>query len=326
MRFINICFAFFLVLVSYSSFAQQNKKNVITKQQSKIDSLNQVDKQKTQQIEKLTNDLKRLQAEINKSKDPKVGITASKGTLELENKVAQQQIEIKRQQAEIEALQTKIKKLQEQLNSKSSSPQKTSGKTQEPIVATTISTIKIGAQTWTTHNLDVTHFKNGDIIKEAKSDAEWEECARKKIPAWCYYHNDEVSGQKIGKLYNWYAVNDPRGIAPNGFRIPTEEDWNKLINQLGGEEVAAPKMRFGKSWGDSILVTSAKGNFGALPSGWRKFTDEKIEFLNEGAYWWSATALSLKFAWTRYLLFHSKEVKSYCYNKGSGLAVRCVKD
>lgn len=85
-------------------------------------------------------------------------------------------------------------------------------------------------------------------------------------------------------------------------------------------------MRFGKSWGDSILVTSAKGNFGALPSGWRKFTDEKIEFLNEGAYWWSATALSLKFAWTRYLLFHSKEVKSYCYNKGSGLAVRCVKD
>lgn len=317
---------FFLVFFLNSVFAQNSKKVVISKQQYKIDSLNQVDKLKTQQIDKLSNEIKRLQIELSKVKDPKSPPLNSKNAQELENKVAQQQLELKKQKAEIEALQLKIKKLQDQLVLKGTPNGKVVAKGTDNSSHQVVTTIKIGAQTWMTHNLDVTQFRNGDQIREAKSDAEWEECAKKKIPAWCYYHNDEALGVKYGKLYNWYAVNDPRGLAPTGYRIPSEEDWNKLITELGGEEVAAPKMRFGKQWGDSILVTSSKGNFGAMPSGWRKFSDEKIEFLNEGAYWWSSTALSLKFAWTRYILFHSKEVKSYCYNKGSGLSIRCVKD
>jgi len=66
--------------------------------------------------------------------------------------------------------------------------------------------------------------------------------------------------------------------------------------------------------------------FGALPTGWLKYTESKSEFLNDGAYWWSTIPYSPKIAWTRYLVFKSTQVKSYCYNKGSGLAVRCVKD
>jgi uncharacterized protein (TIGR02145 family) len=185
--------------------------------------------------------------------------------------------------------------------------------------------IKIGNQTWMSKNLDVTHFRNGDSIKQVKTDKEWAECAKKQIPAWCYYNNDPISGKRNGILYNWFAVNDPRGLAPKGYKIPNEDDWNKLINFLGGESVAAPKMRYGKLWGDSLLVLTSKGNFGATPTGWRKYTEEKIQFMNNGVYWWSANSQTPKIAWTRYLVIQSKEVRSYCYDKGSGLSVRCLK-
>lgn len=193
------------------------------------------------------------------------------------------------------------------------------------VVRNDVHEIKIGNQIWMTKNLEVTHFRNGDSIKQVKTDKEWVECAKKQIPAWCYYNNDPVSSKRYGILYNWFAVNDPRGLAPKGYKIPNEEDWNKLINFLGGESEAAPKMRYGKLWGDSILVLTSKGNFGAIPSGWRKYDDEKIEFINNGVYWWSSSSQTPKIAWTRYLVIKSKEVRSYCYEKGSGLSVRCLK-
>ena len=194
------------------------------------------------------------------------------------------------------------------------------------ISTTEIPTVKIGSQAWMTKNLDVLTFRNGDSIFHAKTIAEWEQAAKAKKPAWCFFLQDPKNGARTGKLYNWYAITDPRNIAPKGFHIPNEDDWNKLINFLGGEEVAAPKMRYGKLWGDSILIISPKGMFGALPTGWLKYTESKSEFLNDGAYWWSTIPYSPKIAWTRYLVFKSTQVKSYCYNKGSGLAVRCVKD
>jgi uncharacterized protein (TIGR02145 family) len=184
---------------------------------------------------------------------------------------------------------------------------------------------KVGSQIWMINNLDVKVFRNGDSIKHARTENEWLECAKKQVPAWCYFNNNEVLGKRFGMLYNWYAVNDPRGLAPKGYKIPNEDDWNKLIQQFGGESVAAPKMRYGKLWGDSLLVTSRKGNFGALPSGWRKYTNEKTEFINNGAYWWSSSSQTPKISWTRYLVIKEKEVKSYCYDKGSGLSVRCLK-
>jgi uncharacterized protein (TIGR02145 family) len=190
---------------------------------------------------------------------------------------------------------------------------------------TDLNHFKAGNQTWMINNLDVKVFRNGDSIKHARTESEWRECAKKQIPAWCYFNNNEVLGKRFGVLYNWYAVNDSRGLAPKGYKIPNEDDWNKLIKQFGGESVAAPKMRYGKIWGDSILVTSSKGNFGAIPTGWRKYTNEKAEFLNNGSYWWSSSSQTSKISWTRYLVIKEKEVKSYCYDKGSGLSVRCLK-
>ena len=84
---------------------------------------------------------------------------------------------------------------------------------------------KIGKQYWTTKNLNVSRFRNGDPIPEAKTKDEWIQAGIKKQAVWCYYDNDFKNGTKYGKLYNWYAVNDPRGLAPEGWDIPTDDDW-----------------------------------------------------------------------------------------------------
>ena len=96
-----------------------------------------------------------------------------------------------------------------------------------------IKEVKIGQQVWTTENLNVDKFRNGEIIPEAKSEEEWIEAGDNKKPAWCYYNNDPSNGTKYGKLYNWYAVNDPRGLAPEGWHIPSDKEWDVLTNYLG---------------------------------------------------------------------------------------------
>jgi uncharacterized protein (TIGR02145 family) len=93
----------------------------------------------------------------------------------------------------------------------------------------TIETIKIGTQTWTKQNLNVTQFRNGDIIPLAKTNKDWKDACASQKPAWCYYKNNAENGVKYGKLYNWYAVNDPRGLAPLGYHIPSDSEWNKLM-------------------------------------------------------------------------------------------------
>jgi len=85
-------------------------------------------------------------------------------------------------------------------------------------------TVTIGNQVWLTENLNTTHYRNGDPIPEVKTAAEWEDCYRKEKGAWCYYNNNPSNGKKYGKLYNWYAVNDSRGIAPVGTHVPSKKE------------------------------------------------------------------------------------------------------
>jgi len=104
-------------------------------------------------------------------------------------------------------------------------------------------TVIIGTQVWATKNLDVSTFRNGDPIPQAKSDAEWVAAGENYQPAWCYYDNDPKNGTKYGKLYNWFAVRDARGLAPAGWHVPTDEEWTELSTFLGGEDVAGEKMK-----------------------------------------------------------------------------------
>ena len=107
-------------------------------------------------------------------------------------------------------------------------------------------TVIIGTQTWTQTNLNVSHYRNGDIIPQVTDPTAW---ANLTTGPWCYYNNDPANGAIYGKLYNWYAVNDPRGLAPIDYHIPTDAEWTIIIDYFGGENIAGGKM---KSTGTSL--------------------------------------------------------------------------
>ena len=104
-------------------------------------------------------------------------------------------------------------------------------------------TIKYGVQVWIASNLNVTHFRNGDVIPEAKTEEEWIKAGKSGSPAWCYYDNDPENGKKYGKLYNWYAIGDKRGLVPEGWHVSANADWRTLIKNLLGVDVAGVKLK-----------------------------------------------------------------------------------
>jgi len=128
-------------------------------------------------------------------------------------------------------------------------------------------TVKIGDQVWIAENLNVTTFRNGDSIPQARTNEDWLNAADSCKPAWCYYDNDPDCGIFFGKLYNWYAVADPRGLAPNGYKIPTESDIDIFISQI-----SKPLLYFGPKSDDYIIVESIKL---LSKKGWELAKEEK---------------------------------------------------
>jgi uncharacterized protein (TIGR02145 family) len=184
-------------------------------------------------------------------------------------------------------------------------------------------TVRIGDQTWMAENLNVSRFRNGDTIQEAKSDEEWENALEIKQPAWCYIENNQANITKYGKLYNWYAVNDPRGIAPSGWQIPSDEAWTILTDFLGGNELAGVKMKSNSGWLNDGNGTNSSG-FSALPGG-----NRSIGFfyaLGEVGFWWSSTEDGPDYAWSRCLSWYKGNLTRKNYWKVLGLSVRCIKD
>jgi uncharacterized protein (TIGR02145 family) len=183
-------------------------------------------------------------------------------------------------------------------------------------------TVSIGTQVWSSENLDVSHFRNGDPIKEAKTQEEWDIADKNEEPAWCYYDNDFTNGYKNGKLYNWYAVSDPRGLAPNGFHIPSDSDWNVLTKYLGGADIAGRKMKSTVDWNENGNGTN-ESQFFAYPSGARG-----IMFCTFGYHtgWWSIDEKGINDASFRDLSYNGTGIYTRYQNKGFGLSVRCIKD
>ena len=182
-------------------------------------------------------------------------------------------------------------------------------------------TVTIGKQVWMTKNLDVDKFRNGDPIPQAKTDAEWEAAGKNKQPAWCYYDNDPINGEKYGKLYNWYAVHDPRGLAPNGYHIPTDAEWTILEEYL---EDDGGKMKSTSGWKDNGNGTNSSG-FSGLPGGYRN-NDGAFYGIGEGGYWWSSSENNSNNAWNRNLNYNNGNVNRNNNNKEKGLSVRCLRD
>lgn len=188
-------------------------------------------------------------------------------------------------------------------------------------------TVKLGTQTWSGSNLVVSKFRNGEVISEAKTPEEWKAAGAAGRPAWCYYENDPLNGKKFGKLYNWYAVNDKRGLVPKGWHIATNSDWSLLLKNLTGMDIAGTKLKSKTGW-KSNSGTDLIG-FGALPAGYRN-QDGKFEGSGTRSQWWSnSVPVEVKKSiqiFSVVLKDSSPETTYEKMNKENGLAVRFVKD
>jgi uncharacterized protein (TIGR02145 family) len=190
-----------------------------------------------------------------------------------------------------------------------------------------ISSVRIGNQEWQTKNLDVDRFRNGDIIPHAITDEEWKAAGERGDPVWCYYDNDTENRRIYGKLYNWHAVNDARGLAPKGWHIPTDVEWTTLTDYLGGEDVAGGKMKeTGTAFWDSLNtdVTNESG-FSVLPGGFR-IDDGSFYHFRSYAFFWGASESGYNYAWYRLVSLANGNVLRITSNKSLGASVRCLRD
>ena len=188
--------------------------------------------------------------------------------------------------------------------------------------------VQIGENNWMIKNLDVVTFQNGDTIPEAKTKDEWQQYGTARKAAWSYYNNDIGEGAQFGKLYNWYAVSDPRGLAPKGWHIPTDVEWGLLVLELGGDKKAGEALKYTYGWantktgsGNGTNSSGFEGLAGGLRNGLGAFG-----YKGQGGGWWSSTPVDTAKSWYRFVLYASPMVYKDAYGNRNGLAVRCVKD
>lgn len=173
-------------------------------------------------------------------------------------------------------------------------------------------------------NLDVTTYRNGDPIPYVTDPTAW---AALTTGAWCYYNNDLSRNATYGKLYNWYAVNDPRGLAPVGWHVPTDAEWTTLETCLGGSSVAGGKMKVTgtTTWTSPNTGATNTSGWAGLPGGYR-FKDGTFFSVGGYGYWWSSTVNSATSAWYRYLFYNDGNIYRDFGFKEGGFSVRCLRD
>ena len=185
--------------------------------------------------------------------------------------------------------------------------------------------VSIGTQIWSQKNLKVSRYRNGDIIPQVTDPVEWMNLT---TGAWCYYNNDPANEAIYGKLYNWYAIVDPRGLAPEGCHIPSDAEWTILTTYLGGENVASGKLKeVGTNhWNFPNTGATNESGFTALPGGFR---DHYLgAFYNLGIHggFWSSTEFDPPDSWDRNLFYNETAVHRWSNYKGNGFSVRFIKD
>ncbi|MFY7733742.1 MAG: FISUMP domain-containing protein [Bacteroidia bacterium] len=314
-----ICLVIFFVGIVNHSFSQSKKKQ-IEALNHRLDSVMRVVQNEretnSQKVSTLELKIGQLKGEISNMQET---IRQNERIIDEKDKAIQES------QKTINALKDSMSTLQMELTKLKPAPIE-EVKESIPVVAQSgnYKTVSIGSQVWMTKNLDVETFRNGDPIPHAKTEEEWKKAAENKQPAWCYYDNDPANGAKYGKLYNWYAVNDPRGLAPAGYHVPSDAEWEILENHLGGDEVAGKKMKSKSGWEsyeEDIYCSNCKnwnneyrrkracdvckdtrvigkkmvsGNgtnssgFSGLPGGYRNYNGTFYDIGTNG-YWWSST-------------------------------------
>jgi len=182
-------------------------------------------------------------------------------------------------------------------------------------------TVVIGNQEWMAQNLNVEHYRNGDIIPQVKDNEQW---TKLKTGAWCYYKNDPKNGNTYGKLYNWYAVTDPRGLAPVGWHIPDNSDWTKLIKNLGGVNISDIQLQ-SESWNSLNIDSVTKSGISILHAGMRFFDEGGFNYLLETGDYWTSSKHKNENVWIIILKTYPGYFRT-SFPKTEGLSVRCVRD
>jgi uncharacterized protein (TIGR02145 family) len=197
-------------------------------------------------------------------------------------------------------------------------------------------TVLIGEQCWFAENLRSENYDNGDAISSGLTNSDWSSTTSGATAVYgsgsgpCNTNTpdgdacDEAwSLNEYGRLYNWYAVDDARGLCPSGWHVPTDGEWTVMTDFLGGASVAGGQMKTTYGWYVGGNGTNSSG-FSGLPGGYRF----DYGFFNDAGYdgsWWSSSP-SGSSAWNRYLGSSSENVYRYDDNQRYGFSVRCVRD
>jgi uncharacterized protein (TIGR02145 family) len=193
---------------------------------------------------------------------------------------------------------------------------------QSSLSAQSYSTVRINKQEWMQINLSTRVFRNGDSIPLAKSKDAWRNAEMSKSPMCCYLEGDSILNSEMGLLYNWYAVNDERGLAPEGFRIPSIADFQILLNQFESNEIACIRLK-DATWTSDI---SQLTGFNAKATGFRFY---KGMYDSKGYItgFWAKESASNEFSALSFMLTASCIIQEPIGPaiKGAGFSVRCIK-
>ena len=197
-------------------------------------------------------------------------------------------------------------------------------------------TVKIGDQWWMAENLKVTHYRNGYDILNVTSDSAWSNLSS---GAYCVYANNEIYKDSYGYLYNWYAVNDSNNIAPEGWHVPTDDEWKQLEMYLGMSRSEADGTGFrgidegGKikeagttHWNSPNSGATNESGLSTLPGGACCDYDGICRYMGRYGVYWSSTESRSITAWDRSLSYTSSDIYRISNTKRSGYSVRCVKN
>ena len=185
-----------------------------------------------------------------------------------------------------------------------------------------IDTADICSQVWMNKNLDVTTYRNGDTVPEIQDPTAW---AALTTGAWCSYNADPSNDAIYGKLYNWYAVNDPRGLAPQGWHIPVFNEWFTIIQCLGVDNGGKMKEAGLSHWNAPNTAATNSSGWTGLPGGYRN-PNGTFEFINIEGHWWSSTEYSSTQSWDYGLTKDGAYLINVLRPKNMGASIRCLKD
>ena len=213
------------------------------------------------------------------------------------------------------------------------------------IEGNTYATVQIGEQLWMTENLKVTNYREGTELPTGYTNSEWENLA---TGAYTVYPTegtfDDTTPQATcgddcadiyGNLYNWYAVGDSRGLCPDGWHVPSDDEWTILMDYLGGESVAGGKIKEctegscpeSDYWNSPNIGATNESGFTALPAGYRSYNGG--HFFSIGTYsdFWSSSEFNSTKAWHREMYCdYSHVYRTYSHSKQGGFSIRCLAD